>query len=147
MKKISMKRATAPMDKQIGLRVRTARMEAGKSQNELGVAIGVTFQQIQKYEKGVNRVSTATLHEIAKILQKPMAYFIEDGQFKPNERGAALAEFMATRQGVQLATIAMGLDETLQQTLIDIARKLAMASTPPLPAPAPRAKAKRKEPA
>ena len=61
-------RSVSDMDRQIGARIRAQRLETGMSQERLAEQIGVTFQQIQKYEKGVNRVSASTLHHIAQAL-------------------------------------------------------------------------------
>lgn len=63
---------------QIGKRIRKQRKIRNKSQTDLGQAIGITFQQIQKYENGVNRVSAATLYSIAKVLGVPITYFYGD---------------------------------------------------------------------
>ena len=60
-----------PIDKQIGQRVRTQRLMIGMSQEKLGDALGVTFQQIQKYEKGTNRIGSGRLHQIASVLGVP----------------------------------------------------------------------------
>jgi transcriptional regulator with XRE-family HTH domain len=72
------KRSTTGSDAFVGKQIKIARLEIGVSQTELGEAIGVTFQQIQKYEKGQNRVSVARLMMIARALCKPMEYFYED---------------------------------------------------------------------
>lgn len=69
------KGSTTLLDKEIGARIRQARQLAGMSQIKLGDGIGVRFQQVQKYEQGVNRVSASTLNDIAKTLGKPIAYF------------------------------------------------------------------------
>ena len=72
-------RLTDPVaEKAIGWRVRDARSDKGWSQANLGDALGITFQQIQKYEKGVNRVSASTLYRIAKLLGKPIEWFFMD---------------------------------------------------------------------
>lgn len=124
----SKKRATVDLDRVIGQRIRTARLEAKYSQSELGTALNVSFQQVQKYEKGVNRVSTASLHEIARVLQKPITFFVSEQKYAPNELGEQIAEFMATRPGVTLVTQAMLLDEALLYNLIDITKKLVAAT-------------------
>ena len=68
-----------PVDRLVGQRVRLARLAKGMSQSGLGDAVGVTFQQIQKYEKGANRVSASKLSECAAILDVDIAYFFEVG--------------------------------------------------------------------
>jgi transcriptional regulator with XRE-family HTH domain len=72
-------RASGPGDKALGEKIRTRRVAAGISQAELGKELGVSFQQIQKYEKGVNRVSAVRL-QIAAALDESLSYFQDDGQ-------------------------------------------------------------------
>jgi len=62
-------------DNDVGRRVRTQRLAKGLSQTELGESIGVTFQQVQKYEKGTNRIGAGRLSRIAQALEVPVAYF------------------------------------------------------------------------
>ena len=69
------KKAPNPIDKHVGSRVRMRRMMLGMSQEKLGDALGLTFQQVQKYEKGTNRVSCSRLYEISQILDVPVTYF------------------------------------------------------------------------
>jgi transcriptional regulator with XRE-family HTH domain len=73
-------RASGPADKALGEKIRTRRVVAGLSQDELGKALGVSFQQIQKYEKGVNRVSAVRLSQLAAALDESSSYFQTDGQ-------------------------------------------------------------------
>lgn len=72
------KKTPNPIDVHVGKRVRTRRMLIGLSQEKLGDALGVTFQQVQKYEKGSNRISASRLQGIARLLDVPVAYFFED---------------------------------------------------------------------
>jgi transcriptional regulator with XRE-family HTH domain len=74
-----------PIDKHVGRRVRARRLTLKMSQTELGLANGITFQQIQKYEKGANRISASRLQQIADILSVPVAFFFEG---MPNESKA-----------------------------------------------------------
>ncbi len=67
-----------PVDIHVGKRLRLIRSMLGMSQETLGKAIGVTFQQIQKYERGINRVGSSRLYEFSKILSVPVSYFFED---------------------------------------------------------------------
>jgi len=73
-------RTSGPADKKLGAKIRTRRVAAGMSQDELGKTLGVTFQQVQKYEKGVNRVSAVRLEQIAGALDESISYFQTDGQ-------------------------------------------------------------------
>jgi transcriptional regulator with XRE-family HTH domain len=76
MAKKSTKRANS-VDKHVGTRLRTKRTELRLTQTEIGEAMGITFQQVQKYEKGTNRLSAGRLWDIAKFLQVPIQYFFE----------------------------------------------------------------------
>ena len=66
------------VDHQVGRRIRQARRDAKLTQEQLGNMIGLTFQQVQKYEKGVNRVSAGTLYEIAQVLDLPISWFFDE---------------------------------------------------------------------
>src|SRR6202045_2288431 len=71
------KKAPNPIDKHVGSRVRMRRMMLGMSQEKLGDALGLTFQQVQKYEKGANRIGASRLQQISQILQVPVSFFFE----------------------------------------------------------------------
>ena len=68
----------ADVDKYVGNRLRERRVELGYSQTEIAVKLGLTFQQVQKYERGYNRVSASRLHDLTKILNVEIEYFFED---------------------------------------------------------------------
>src|SRR5512145_2081507 len=70
-------RSPNPVDRHVGLRIRMRRKELGVSQERLAEAVGITFQQVQKYERGANRVSASKLWEIAAALKTPVAYFYD----------------------------------------------------------------------
>src|SRR5215212_7547401 len=70
-------KAPNPTDRHVGSRVRMRRMMLSMSQEKLGDALGLTFQQVQKYEKGTNRIGASRLQQIANILQVPVAFFFE----------------------------------------------------------------------
>src|SRR5881394_2064805 len=72
------KKAPNPIDRHVGSRVRMRRRMLAMSQGKLGDALGLTFQQVQKYEKGTNRIGAGRLQEISHILQVPIAFFYED---------------------------------------------------------------------
>jgi transcriptional regulator with XRE-family HTH domain len=76
-KSILNKRSAAPADETLGKKIRLRRVEQGMSQQELGEVLGVSFQQVQKYEKGVNRVGAARLQTIATALGVPVTYFYD----------------------------------------------------------------------
>jgi transcriptional regulator with XRE-family HTH domain len=104
------KRLHSPVDKHVGARIRMRRMMLGITQMQLGESLGVTFQQVQKYEKGTNRVSASKLQSIASILQAPVAFFFEGAPNGPrgqtSQSGAPsppfITEFLATRDGLAL---------------------------------------------
>jgi len=88
-------REATAIDKRLGERVRARRLEIGMSQEALAGALGITFQQVQKYEKGVNRIAASRLWDIAAILDLPVALFFE-GIVKSKQRsGAASSELDA----------------------------------------------------
>lgn len=87
-------RSASPLDRQIGSRVRLARQLSGMSQEKLGEHLGVTFQQVQKYERGGNRVSASRLLTIAKVTDQPLAFFyqtFDDAPELAEESGDMLA--------------------------------------------------------
>jgi transcriptional regulator with XRE-family HTH domain len=104
-------RSTNAVDRRLGQRVRTRRLEIGMSQERLAELLGVTFQQVQKYEKGVNRMAASRLFAISSALEMPIARFFEGiGQ----GRGAAgvaekeedfLHDALATPEGAQLMSM------------------------------------------
>src|SRR5215468_11189733 len=103
------KKAPNPIDKHVGSRVRMRRMMLGMSQEKLGDALGLTFQQVQKYEKGTNRIGASRLQQISQTLQVPVAFFFEQLP-SPNERhgdsdgtsSEFISEFLATSDGLRL---------------------------------------------
>ena len=72
------KKVPNPIDKHVGSRVRMRRMLAGVSQEKLGEALGLTFQQVQKYEKGSNRISASRLFALSQVLDVPVSFFFDD---------------------------------------------------------------------
>ena len=102
-----------PIDKHVGSRVRMRRMLLGLSQEKLGEALGVTFQQVQKYEKGMNRIGASRLQDIAKILDAPPSFFFEgaptqaaaaapQGGFSEGQSATFVVDFLSTVEGLQL---------------------------------------------
>lgn len=85
---MSDERSTSAVDVRIGQRMRARRLDIGMSQERLAELLGVTFQQVQKYEKGVNRVAASRLFDVASALEVPVASFFEGLRSKV-ERGAA----------------------------------------------------------
>ncbi len=78
-----------PMDRHLGLQIRKRRMLLGLTQTQLGREIGVTFQQVQKYERGTNRISASRLAQLARVLQVPMSFFFDGAPGTAGADGAA----------------------------------------------------------
>jgi transcriptional regulator with XRE-family HTH domain len=100
-----------PIDKHVGNRVRMRRMMLKMSQQKLGDAIGLTFQQVQKYEKGTNRIGASRLQQISQVLGVPVPFFFEGAPASPGmPRGPSstapsptyVTEFLATSEGLAL---------------------------------------------
>lgn len=106
-----MRKSPDPTDKHVGTRVRMRRLMLGVTQTTLADALGLTFQQVQKYEKGVNRISASKLQQISNFLQVPIPFFFEGLPGPSNKstkkNGALLPsdvfQFIATSDGLSLA--------------------------------------------
>src|ERR1700741_914619 len=104
------KKAPNPTDKHVGARVRMRRVMLRMSQEKLGDALGLTFQQVKKYEKGTNRIGASRLQQIAQILQVPVSFFFGGAPPSPAYSGAGgdppppayVADFLATSDGLSL---------------------------------------------
>jgi transcriptional regulator with XRE-family HTH domain len=112
-------------DKHVGSRVRMRRTMLKISQRELGAAVGVSFQQLQNYENGKNRIGASRLQQISRVLQVPVAFFFEDAPDVPRRSWDAvsstdsLTDFMATREGLSLAKAFLRINN------IDLRRRIA----------------------
>src|SRR5215470_539639 len=92
-----------PTDKYVGNRVRMCRVTRSLSQKRVGELLGLTFQQVQKYERGINRISASRLQHLAKILQAPIEFFFEGTpQFEGMTTASDVSEFTATSEGLSL---------------------------------------------
>ena len=105
-----MPRQPSVVDKHVGARLRAARLEAGKNQTQVAEALGVTFQQVQKYERGTNRISAGTLHELSRLFDTPVQFFF-DGLGVTGRRGNKevapldpLTRFGGTAEGRKVVT-------------------------------------------
>src|SRR5579863_5768505 len=114
------KKAPNPIDKHVGSRVRMRRMMLSMSQEKLGDALGLTFQQVQKYEKGTNRIGASRLQHISDILQVPAAFFFEGAPTSHQQQRGRLQEapspdyvsdFLATSDGLALCKAFMRIKE------------------------------------
>lgn len=99
-----MNKSTQPADQRVGSRVRMRRLMLNMSQTKLADALGVTFQQVQKYENGVNRISASRLQRMERVLQVPISYFFDQGNDRSGgpKNAADLETFLASRSGVSL---------------------------------------------
>ena len=91
-----MKKKPNPIDVHVGSRVRLRRTMQGLSQEKLGEALGVTFQQVQKYEKGTNRIGASRMQQIAATLKVPVAFFFEDAPAPGQQAATGMGEGQAT---------------------------------------------------
>ncbi|MEE8443722.1 MAG: helix-turn-helix transcriptional regulator [Alphaproteobacteria bacterium] len=134
-----------PVDIHVGSRIRLRRTLLGLSQEKLGEAIGLTFQQIQKYERGANRVGASRLYALSQVLDVPVAFFYDDmpaevsGKGKGRTKGIAgladgpQAEFsadpLAKRETLELVRAYYRIkDSAVRKRLFDLAKSLANAS-------------------
>ncbi len=124
------KKQANPIDIQVGNRVRIRRMLIGMSQERLGDHLGLTFQQVQKYEKGVNRIGAGRLFEVARILNVPVNFFYEgvsEGQPGLGESdGAPVMDFVSSGEGLQLSLAFMKIKEAkVRKRVLDLVKSLA----------------------
>ncbi len=98
-----------PTDEHVGARLRMRRLMLDKSQEEIAKALGLTFQQVQKYEKGANRISASRLQQLCKVLSVPVPFFFEGLPDTPEVDGesTALNGVLATSDGIALASAYM----------------------------------------
>src|SRR6187402_1443900 len=123
------KKAPNPIDKHVGSRVRMRRMMLAMSQEKLGDALGLTFQQVQKYEKGANRIGASRLQQISHILQVPVAFFFDGAPNVPGHASqdfggapspAYVSDFLATSDGLALTKAFMGIkNPKLRRRIVD----------------------------
>jgi transcriptional regulator with XRE-family HTH domain len=128
-----------PVDIHVGGRVRFRRMLLGMSQEKLGERLGLTFQQVQKYEKGVNRIGASRLFDLSKVLQVPIQFFYEEApgamEQSASNHGAGFAdrsgesyivEFLNTRDGLELNKAFIRIhDIKVRRSIVDLVRSLA----------------------
>jgi transcriptional regulator with XRE-family HTH domain len=130
------KKAPNPTDKHVGSRVRMRRMMLGMSQEKLGDALDLTFQQVQKYEKGTNRIGASRLQQISAILQVPVAFFFEGapsaqtvGRIEGMSEApspAYVSDFLATSDGLALTKAFMRIDDSkLRRRIVDLVEQIA----------------------
>jgi transcriptional regulator with XRE-family HTH domain len=117
-------------DVHVGSRVRMRRMMLKMSQEKLGEALGITFQQVQKYEKGMNRISSSRLQQLCDILQVPVAFFFDEGIADKPERDTTalddLRQFVASHEGLRLIQAFSQIkSDTLRRSIVSLVSELA----------------------
>jgi transcriptional regulator with XRE-family HTH domain len=131
------KKTPDPIDRHVGSRVRMQRILMKMSQEKLGDALGLTFQQVQKYEKGLNRIGASRLQQISKTLQVPPSFFFEgapslngtgngaDG-FAEESSSQYVVDFLSTAEGLHLnRAFARIKDPKLRKRVLDLVTTLA----------------------
>jgi transcriptional regulator with XRE-family HTH domain len=127
-------KAPNPVDKYVGSRIRMRRIMLGMSQEKLGESLGLTFQQIQKYEKGTNRVGASRLQQISEILQVPVSFLFEGGpggMLNANGMNEAVSpayvsDFLATSEGLALTRAFTRInDSKLRRSIVDLVEQIA----------------------
>ena len=123
-----------PVDRHVGSRVRMRRMTLGLSQEKLGNALGLTFQQVQKYEKGTNRIGASRLQHISQVLQAPVSFFFESAPTLPAVpagKDAApspdyVSGFLATSDGLALTKAFMRIKEPkVRRRIVHLVQEIA----------------------
>lgn len=130
MQKNQKTRSPDPRDREVGQRIRAQRLIRKMSQEELGDSLGITFQQIQKYEKGANRVAAGRLIRIAEVLGMPVGFFLE-GAAGPaagpaNDGVNSALSFLKTAGAVRLLRAYNRIDTSeVRQALVELAEQIA----------------------
>ncbi|HZG31563.1 transcriptional regulator [Ensifer adhaerens] len=129
------KKKPNPIDIHVGSRIRLRRTMLGMSQEKLGESLGITFQQIQKYEKGTNRVGASRLQNISNILNVPVSFFFEDapGDNASGQSGMAEAsssnyvvDFLSSSEGLQLNRAFVKInDAKVRRKVVELVKALA----------------------
>ena len=131
-------KAPNPVDKYVGSRVRMRRIMLGMSQEKLGEALGLTFQQVQKYEKGTNRVGASRIQQISEILQIPVSFLFEGGpRGTTNAEGLTegpspsyVSDFLATSEGLALTRAFTRIsDAKLRRSIVELVEQIAAHDT------------------
>jgi transcriptional regulator with XRE-family HTH domain len=130
-------KAPNPVDKYVGSRVRMRRIMLGMSQEKLGEALGLTFQQIQKYEKDTNRVGASRIQQISEILQVPVSFLFEGGPSARTEgysEGTSpvyVSDFLATSEGLALTRAFTRItDAKLRRSIVEMVEQIAAREGP-----------------
>jgi transcriptional regulator with XRE-family HTH domain len=131
-----------PVDVQVGSRVRLRRKMLGLSQEKLAAAIGLTFQQVQKYERGANRIGASKLYELSRVLDVPVSFFFDDidpvrapaipGGFSEPRAEAFASDPLRRRETIELVDAYCAIDDgVVRRRLFELAKGLAGESLKP----------------
>lgn len=141
-------RRANPIDAHVGTRVRLRRMLLGMSQEKLGEHLGLTFQQVQKYEKGVNRIGASRLYDMSRVLGVPVQFFYDEvpsdvsdavggsntigiAGFAERQTESYMVDFLSTREGLELNKAFVRIaDAKVRRQLVELVRVLAGAEEP-----------------
>ncbi|MBY5354623.1 helix-turn-helix domain-containing protein [Rhizobium leguminosarum] len=127
------------IDSYVGARIRMRRQLLGMSQERLADQIGVTFQQVQKYEKGINRIGASRLQRIAEVLHTSVSFFFEQENSEPltlqgldlSANTDPVAEFLRTKEGLVLNRAFLKIaDRNIRETVIALVKAMAQAESP-----------------
>jgi transcriptional regulator with XRE-family HTH domain len=127
-------RRANPVDVHVGSRVRLRRMLLGMSQEKLGEHLGLTFQQVQKYEKGINRIGASRLFDLSQVLGVPVQFFYEElavsgaagAGFGERPAESYAVEFLGSREGLELnKAFARITDSKVRRSIVDLVRAFA----------------------
>lgn len=129
------KKKPNPIDIHVGSRVRLRRTMMGMSQEKLGEGLGITFQQIQKYEKGANRIGASRLQHIASVLKTPVAFFFEDAPgmesgsisgFGESDSANYVVDFLSSSEGLQLNRAFVKIqDPQVRKKIVELVKSLS----------------------
>ncbi|MGO7357061.1 helix-turn-helix domain-containing protein [Rhizobium ruizarguesonis] len=131
---IENKKKPNPIDIHVGSRIRLRRTMLGMSQEKLGESLGITFQQIQKYEKGTNRVGASRLQNISNILNVPVSFFFEDAPGEHSAGGGGMeasnsnyvVDFLSSSEGLQLNRAFVKIsDPKVRRKVVELVKALA----------------------
>lgn len=135
-------KAPNAIDTYVGMRMRRRRQLLGMSQERLAEQIGVTFQQVQKYEKGINRIGASRLQKIAEVLRTSPAFFFEQDDLEaPSLAGLELSapadpvtEFLRSKEGLVLNRAFVKIeDRRIRETIISLVKAMAQAESSDIP--------------
>ena len=126
-----------PIDVHVGSRVRLQRMLLSMSQEKLGEKLGLTFQQVQKYEKGINRIGASRLFELSRVLSVPIQFFYDEAPGASSTNGTAtgfsepaaesyIVNFLSSREGLELNKAFVRIeDPKVRRSIVELVRNLA----------------------